>query len=372
MRYKWWINYSVSSLLNDDFQQEYWRKASTSPGTVDITSLEKLTFETLQLLAQDDRVESRVIEELNGDYDLSLGPFEHGKLGSNQMLMVQNLESFLPSISDWLCHEFAFLPRWRIEDVMASASHQNGNCGPHFDQYDVFLVQLQGEKHWSLDDGNHVMADLRIDSDVRLLADFEATHTTVQKPGDVLYIPPGVGHHGVASDLCITLSVGIRNPLLSEMASYLADLLLQEGSESGSLNDRLFGSEIDPVEVESLGQQLAAALTEPSLMGRWYGCYMTEPRDPDLIEFPDHEMTQIQVTEWLNTKPEIRLDLPSRIAVQGKQLFINGEMFQMARSIPWLNDLQQQRFVSTEQIQAEDIDAVTALIHAGAVVHFSP
>lgn len=362
----------MTSLLNDKFQQDYWRKASTSPGTVDITSLKKLTFETLQLLAADDRVESRVIEDCDGAYDLSLGPFEQGKLGSNQMLMVQNLESFLPSISEWLSCEFAFLPRWRIEDVMASASHQNGNCGPHFDQYDVFLVQLQGDKHWSLDDGNHVLADLRTDSDVRLLADFKATHSTIQKPGDVLYIPPGVGHHGVASDHCITLSVGIRNPLLSEMASYLADLLLQEDSESGSLNDQLFGTEIDPVEVENLGQHLAAALTEPSLMGRWYGCYMTEPRDPDLIEFPDQEMTRPQITDWLNSKAAIDLDLPSRIAVQGTQLFINGEILQMTRPIAWLNDLQQQRAVSTKQIQAEDIDVVMALIHAGAVVPFLP
>ncbi|MGK0339536.1 MAG: 50S ribosomal protein L16 3-hydroxylase [Candidatus Azotimanducaceae bacterium] len=360
----------MTNLLNDDFQQKYWRKAATSPGTVDIQSLEQLTLEALQLLAEDDQVESRVIEDLDGSYDLFLGPFERGELGPNQMLMVQNLESFLPAVSDWLSREFAFLPRWRIEDVMASASHQNGNCGPHFDQYDVFLVQLQGQKHWSLDDGQHVLDDLRPDSDVRLLADFQATHTTVQKPGDVLYIPPGVGHHGIASDNCITLSVGIRNPLLSEMASYLADLLLQEGSEGESLNDRLYGAEIDPVEVENLGQQLAAALTEPSLMGRWYGCYMTEPRDPDLITYPEQEMTNAQVTDWLKAESEIRLELSSRIAVQGKQLFINGEMFQLLQPSTWLTDLQQQRFVSPRQIQPKDIDTVTALIHAGAVVPF--
>ena len=372
MPFKWWINYSVTSLLNDDFQEKYWRKASTSPGTVDIRSLELLTLDALQALAEDDRVESRVIEDLGGNYDLSLGPFGQGELGPNQMLMVQNLESLLPSVSEWLCREFAFLPRWRIEDVMASGSHQNGNCGPHFDQYDVFLVQLQGEKHWSLDAGKHVLADLRTDSDVRLLADFKPTHTTIQKPGDVLYIPPGVGHHGIASDHCITLSVGIRNPLLSEMASYLADLLLQENSEGASLNDRLYGAEIDPTEVENLAQQLAAVLTEPSLTSRWYGCYMTEPRDPDLLGYPDQELTKVQVTEWLKTVSELRLDLPSRIAVQGKQLFINGEMHQLSHSAAWLTDLQQQRCISTGKIQAEDIGFVSALINAGAVVPFSP
>ncbi|MFT7092164.1 MAG: hypothetical protein ACJAYW_002132 [Candidatus Azotimanducaceae bacterium] len=81
-------------------------------------------------------------------------------------------------------------------------------------------------------------------------------------------------------------------------------------------------------------------------------------------------MTNAQVTDWLKAESEIRLELSSRIAVQGKQLFINGEMFQLLQPSTWLTDLQQQRFVSPRQIQPKDIDTVTALIHAGAVVPF--
>lgn len=355
----------------ESFQQHKWRKRADALGQVNVGLLDGLTLETLYELAQDDRIESRIIEQGQEDdnYNLTLGPFGKGELGPHQMLMIQNLESIIPEVSQWLSDEFNFLPRWRIEDVMATAAHQGGNCGAHFDQYDVFLVQIAGEKTWSLDEGGHTAADLRDDADIRLLDYFEPTRTLTQQPGDVLYIPPGVGHHGLAADNSITLSIGIRNPLLSEMASYLADMLIQESHESSSLNDQLLGAEIDPTEVAKLGLQLSQALTEPGLMNRWYGCYMTEPRDPELVSYGESDIEDQQLRDWLSSKTQLSLELPTRIAVQGASLFVNGEMITLSRNVEWLIELQQQRSIRIDQ-SGDDLDVIKQLVQVGAIAGY--
>ena len=356
------------------FQAESWRKHATSPGKVNIDLLKDITLQTLYGLASDDRVESRVLEQIDEHFNLTLGPFETSNqeaLGAGQMLMVQNLESFIPAVSEWLSREFSFLPRWRIEDVMATAANKGGNCGAHFDQYDVFLVQIRGHKSWSLDDGGHTASELSQEADIRLLEQFEATHFLQQHPGDVLYIPPGVGHHGIASDDSITLSVGIRNPLLSEMASYLADMLILEGGEGASLNDQLLGTEIDPLEVANLGSTLSRALTQPNIMNRWYGCYMTEPRDPELLHYPESEIDPGIISSWLASRTSLTLELPARIALQADTLFVNGEALHLGRKVPWLLELQQQRSVAVNQL-GDDIDVLMYLAESGALAGFPP
>lgn len=349
----------------ETFQSQFWRRKAVALGQVPLAPLGDFGASELLSLAQLDSVESRVIGSQDGRYELTLGPFDDAQLGPAQMLMVQNLESFNCQISSWLSAAFDFLPRWRIEDVMATLANSGGNCGAHFDQYDVFLVQVTGEKHWSLDDGGHQADDLVEDSDIRLLADFQPITTLLQQPGDILYIPPGVGHYGIASENCLTLSVGIRNPLLAEMASYLADLLLQTDTEQTSLNDRLTGTLIDSEEIAGLSTQLSSALSAPGLMSSWYGTYMTEPRDPDLVEYSD---VPEDLPQWLRQQTDIELQLPARIAIQANTLFVNGEAVALAVCPDWLLELQQQRCISSTRILADEIPILEALIHCGAVI----
>lgn len=348
------------------FNQTYWRKQATLLGKVDISGLSDLGFAELVELATEPEVESRQISELDGRYVLDHSVSEPS---GNAMVMVQNLESFSYDLSAWLTQHFDFLPRWRIEDVMATLAHQGGNCGPHFDQYDVFLVQLKGEKTWYLDEGGHGSDDLVVDSEIRLLERFKETQTLIQKPGDVLYIPPGVGHHGIASNNCITLSVGIRNPLLNEMASHLADLLLQEEDTGASLSDELAGAAISQQEITQLGDKLTSAMTSGDLLSVWYGSYMTLPRDPELIESePDFEL---DISVWRNANNQLSLDLPTRIAFQNGWLFVNGEALALQTPATWLLELQQQRTILTADIPLEDDYLILALIQSGAVLTYT-
>lgn len=250
---------------------------------------------------------------------------------------------------------------------MATLANQGGNCGAHFDQYDVFLVQLSGEKTWQLDAGGHNAKDLDESSEIRLLKSFKPEVTYQQAPGDVLYIPPGVGHHGIASDNCITLSVGIRNPLLNEMAAHLADRLLMAES-SQSLSDHFSGALISQSEVEQLGQKLLAEISNQDLISNWYGCYMTEPRDPELLNPEGVDLSLEEVRHWLSTTDTVTLDLPVRIAFQPGTLFINGESHVLHSEAAWLEQLQQHRAIEPGQIVDGDEYILQILLSSAAVL----
>ena len=349
-----------------DFQTHYWRKKPLRLGQLDMSHLDSLSFDDFLELAGDQHIESRILKTATSGFEVNFGPFQDLTLETNSMLMLQNLESFSYQISYWLTQHFGFLPRWRVEDVMATISDAGGTCGAHYDQYDVFLVQLQGTKTWELDEGSHTADDLVVDSDVRLLAEFSPTSSFTQGPGDVLYIPPGFGHHGVANDACVTLSVGIRNPLMTEMASHLADLLLQEQETSASLSDELTGLTIRPQEVTQLGQKLSEAMTSKNLMNVWYGSYMTLPRDPELIDSTLIE--DLNVSLWRRENDRVYLDLPARIAVQDQWLFVNGEALALETEALWLTELQQKREVDLSEVPKDDNYLLFALIQSGAVL----
>jgi 50S ribosomal protein L16 3-hydroxylase len=128
-------------------------------------------------------------------------------------------------MSAWLA-PFRFLPDWRRDDLMISYAAPGGTVGPHVDSYDVFLIQAEGRRRWSIQQPAPVDPPLRADSPLRLLRDFHASDSWVLEPGDMLYLPPGVPHYGIALDAGMTLSVGFRAPsaseLLAEWARYLA------------------------------------------------------------------------------------------------------------------------------------------------------
>ena len=142
--------------------------------------------------------------------------------------MVQAVDLWVPAVAE-LLQRFDFLPRWRLDDVMVSFATPGGGVGPHVDQYDVFLLQVEGERDWSVaattakagaptEDGS-----LQPGSSLRVLQNFEPVQRWSLAPGDMLYLPPGVPHWGVAKTDCLTFSIGFRSPSASEM---LSDCLL--------------------------------------------------------------------------------------------------------------------------------------------------
>ena len=193
----------------------------------------------LQMACEDD-ADARIIQHTPGtlsSYILQVGPFDdHLKERLDDCgawtLVVNDVDRFHPPLAEWMDQEFSFLPRWRRDDGQVSLAPRSGGIGPHVDNYDVFLIQVSGDREWII--GKHKlsvkeeMESLVEGIDVRIIKDWDDREKTrlVLKAGDVLYLPPRVAHCGIAlTDDCMTLSVGCRTPSASDLISRLAERL---------------------------------------------------------------------------------------------------------------------------------------------------
>jgi len=204
----------------DVFLRDYWQKRPLLVRGAFAPWVNPIAPDDLAALACDDDVESRLITQKREDWRVEQGPLPEdrfGRLGRMPYtLLVQAVNLYVPEVAA-LIAPFRFVPDWRIDDVMVSYASDGGGVGPHFDQYDVFLIQGLGRRRWQV--GGHG-ADACTDAtpllphdDLRLLADFRPVEEWVLEPGDMLYVPPRVAHNGVAVGTdCMTYSVGFRAP----------------------------------------------------------------------------------------------------------------------------------------------------------------
>lgn len=359
-----------------DFFQHYWRKQPCLfPGAcqANLNALVNSTREDhLLSLAENDLVESRLVSL---DYELALGPFVLETIPEHHLLMIQGLDQHLAEVNQLLLDEFHFLPRWRIEDVMVTIGNTGANCGAHFDHYDVFLVQVRGSKDWQLDTGGHTEQQLDHDAEIRLLQNFECFRSHRVEPGDVLYIPPGLGHLGVACCQSVTLSVGIRNPTMPELISHLADMLVDSTDLTSRLDDGLQSSTggITNADIQNLQTKLAETILDPDLIAHWYGNYMTELREPEVIT-GENSLTTEKISSLISGQAQIACTLPTRITYFESEnvltVFVNGDVINTNPAVlGWLQPLCSHRQVTGSQIPNEhyNIDLVKKLFDNGAL-----
>jgi 50S ribosomal protein L16 3-hydroxylase len=207
----------------DTFLADYWQKKIFIETAVVEQPEPALDADEIAWLATQPDVESRLVfTECRGDrveYRLEQGPFEPAQLSAlpaeNWTLLVQDVEKHLP---DFRCYfELVdFIPAWRIDDLMVSVAAPGGSVGPHRDHYDVFLLQGNGKREWRLGDPAAVTEDASAVG-LALLEPFEALSTCKAATGDILYLPPGLPHWGVAASLCTTWSIGMRAPTHREL-----------------------------------------------------------------------------------------------------------------------------------------------------------
>lgn len=218
-----------------------------------------------------------------------------------ETVVVNDVERFFPALCDWSFETFDWIPNWRKDDCQISLAEKGGGIGAHVDNYDVFLIQMQGRRTWQV--GNKIMSwaeeDRRTirDLDVRILDNWDGQEMTelVLKPGDVLYLPPRVAHCGIAlTDDCMTLSVGQRAPSVSDMVSRLAEELSTSSEDAATrrytdkhLLDHGASSDLTPgkLTVDSLERarrlllnELASMLNDDDWFGDFYGRFVSEQK----------------------------------------------------------------------------------------------
>jgi len=275
----------------DAFLRGYWQKRpllirNAFPGFVSPISPEDLAG-----LACEDGALSRIVahEPEHDRWLLRHGPFPEemfpGLPQHDWTLLVQDVDKWDADVAA-LLPAFDFLPRWRIDDVMVSFAAPGGSVGAHVDQYDVFLLQGQGRRRWQIDASaalgkGEPPVHFRLDTELKLLQRFTPTHDWVLEPGDMLYLPPGVPHHGVAEDACLTFSIGMRAPAASELLGDFVDTLIAESDDSQRYRDPDLQPPRDPNEIDADAMQRALEalnvlrMNDPERLGDWFGRFIT-------------------------------------------------------------------------------------------------
>jgi 50S ribosomal protein L16 3-hydroxylase len=204
-----------------EFIAQYWQKKPCVLRKA-FTDLESgftspVTPEELAGLACEEDVHCRLVLEKDGDspWQVRYGPFTEQDFldlpQSHYSLLVSECEKWFPELGD-LLDQFRFIPDWRIDDLMISYAPDQGSVGPHIDQYDVFLLQALGSRRWQYSESRNEPADLLPDLELAILRNFNPDQDIVLNPGDMLYLPPGFAHHGIALERCMTYSIGFRAP----------------------------------------------------------------------------------------------------------------------------------------------------------------
>ncbi|MFL9813326.1 cupin domain-containing protein [Stutzerimonas sp. VN223-3] len=285
-----------------EFLRDYWQKKPLLIRQA-IPSFESpVSPDELAGLSLEEEVESRlVVEHGDSPWELRRGPFSEDTYQNlperDWTLLVQAVDQLVPEVAELIEH-FRFLPNWRIDDVMVSFAAPGGGVGPHFDNYDVFLLQAHGQRRWRVGqtcDGDTPMLQ---HADLRILADFQGTDEWILEPGDMLYLPPRLAHFGTAEDACMTYSLGFRAPSAAEVLTHFTDFLAQFLPDEERYSDADLVPAEDPHQIQSdaLGR-LRAMLTEhmgdERLLLTWFGQFMTEPRYPERVQGSDLEEQEL-------------------------------------------------------------------------------
>ncbi|HWV09880.1 MAG TPA: cupin domain-containing protein [Pseudomonas sp.] len=282
----------LGGLTAREFLRDYWQKKPLLVRQAIPDFESPISPDELAGLALEEEVESRlVIEHGATPWELRRGPFAEDAFADlperDWTLLVQAVDQFVPDVAE-LLEQFKFLPKWRIDDVMISFAAPGGGVGPHYDNYDVFLLQAHGKRRWQVGQMCNSDSPLLQHADLKILADFEQTDEWVLEPGDMLYLPPLLAHCGTAEDDCMTYSVGFRAPSAAEVLTHFTDFLGQFLPEEERYSDADAQPASDPTQIQRDAlDRLKALLNEhmgdERLLMTWFGQFMTEPKYPELI-----------------------------------------------------------------------------------------
>lgn len=323
-----------------------------------------------ELAAQDD-VESRLVSQARGQWQFRRGPFARRALPAlsrpRWTLLVQGVD-----LHDDRAHEllqrFAFVPQARLDDLMISFATDGGGVGPHFDSYDVFLLQVAGRRRWRI--GRQKDLTLRGDLPVKILAHFEPEEEHVLEPGDMLYLPPRWAHEGIAVGECQTYSIGFRSANRAELARELLQRVADEAGEAAG--EAIYRDPSQPAthaagEVPAALQSFAAdavraALRDPQALARALGEYLTEPKPNVWFEAG---------AGGASPAGGVTLDRRTRMMYDARHVFINGESLRVAgRDAKLMRKLADARRLAGDEVAGASPDARAALqswIEAGWV-----
>ena len=334
--------YPLGDLKLEDFLSHYWQKKPLfiENALPDIQS--PLSADELAGLSCESDIESRLIINTGNDWQLQHGPLDEDTFThlptSHWTLLVQAVNHYSPQAAQ-LLELFNFIPRWRIDDLMVSYACKGGGVGAHYDNYDVFLVQTQGQRQWQVGGHYNDTSPVKENLPVKIIKHFQPEYSWLLNPGDILYIPPGVGHNGIAqSDDCMTSSVGFRAPSYNDILREYTDYLGEQLNESLRYSDADIKPQTNSGEIsQDALLKLEAVISEQTSnkqkLTDWFGRYITTPKY-ESANYSDYNVSDATLSmhalqNQLAAGVTLSRELNSRFAFikQTHQhiLFVNGE-----------------------------------------------
>ncbi len=342
---------TLSTLLGDlsvnEFLHDYWQKKPLLIRNAMPTFNGLLNPKQLIKLACTEDVQARLVTQPKGKFELQCSPFttsDFKDFGKTQWtVLVQGVNHHLPEAEALLKH-FDFIPHTRLDDLMVSYAPKGGGVGPHFDSYDVFLLQGLGHRRWQIStQADHSLIE---GAPLRILKDFRIEQEWVLAAGDMLYLPPHCAHNGIAEDDCMTYSIGFRTPAYQELAEqflvYLQDRICLEGMYADpDLKSQKHPSEISAAMLRQVDQAIKQVRWDKEDIASFLGCYLSEPKPHIYFDAPDAPLSLAKFKQAVR-KQGIRFDLKTQMLCHTGWVFMNGEAYQTA-DYPLLRELADQR-----------------------------
>jgi len=325
----------LGNITPAQFLRDYWHKKPLLIRQAIPNFKPLLKFEKLAELATLNHVESRLVTLADGRWDMQQGPLAAlpARTQREWTMLVQGMNLHEPKI-DALLRQFRFVPDARLDDLMISYASDGGGVGPHFDSYDVFLLQAQGRRRWRI--GAQQDLSLVEGLPMKILANFEPEQEFVLEPGDMLYLPPQYAHDGIAEGECMTYSIGFRTPSFQE----LGEAFLQFMADSIDLPGRYADPGLQPAKNPAeIPRDMLATVTEELNKVRWdeedvtifLGEHLSEPKH-NVFFTPVAKPLPVGRFMEQAAKKGLELSPKTLMLYRGKHVFINGESFAVARA----------------------------------------
>lgn len=331
----------LGDLTTEEFLRDYWQKKPLVVRGAFPSFVSPLSPEELAGLACEEDASARLILEKGGahPWELRYGPFAEEEFmdlpEKHWTLLVQEVDRWVPDVARIL-DRFRFVPNWRIDDVMVSYAPDGGSVGAHVDNYDVFLLQGLGDREWRIGTTPIEEEELVPDVDVSMLRGFVPDETFVLSPGDMLYLPPRLAHHGIAIGDSMTYSIGFRAPSHEEILEGFLGRVLEQTDPlmryaDPDLQPQEHPGNIRREALERVREIIRSTMTDEEI-DRWFGYYVTEPKRGDVLVPPEETWDGDELRAALDDGVWLERVAPTRFAYiehpRGEiSLFIHGDEY---------------------------------------------
>ena len=355
----------------NDFLKNYWQKKPLLIKNAIPNFVSPITESDLCIIAQNEEAVSRLIEHKQGIWQVKYGPFKKSDLPKKTnipwTILVQNINHYFPFAESFL-NLFKFIPYARLDDLMISYATKKGSVGPHFDSYDVFLFQAQGAREWKISDQKKFTLDKQ--SSIKIITNFKSKNSWVLKPGDMLYLPPNIGHWGISqSDDCVTYSIGFRAPGTFEIQSKFLDFIQDHliTNENEIYKDPNLTPQKNPAEISSNMTKAMRNIVDrlrwdKSSINHFIGQLLSEPIESSIFE--TRKPLSLKAFEKTLISKTLKLNSKTRMLFIKNNFYINGEYIKIDKKYAsFLKRLANNREISLEStLNKTDLSALGIIL----------